>query len=183
MNKTIEELNKKNIHIPKVKNKKFLQVIQAREGEVVYCEEEDAIYSFNNNEWQELKQPEKAPSVGVPSYEIMKSLADALDKMNNKEIQEKKELIIDWKKQFKDRFFMLLGKEISYYTIFEHSAVYEVPNLAEGVIECLENLGDILYIEENNDRTAIEIWIRQNNQEPTILYLFPYGHGVVQIGG
>lgn len=183
MNRTIEELNKKNIHIPKVKNKKFLQVIQAREGEVVYCEDEDAIYSFNNGEWQELKQPGKVPSVGMPSYEIMKSLVDALDKMNNKEIQEKKELIIDWKKQFKDRFFMLLGKEISYYTIFEQSTVYEVPNLAEGVIECLENLGDILYIEENDDRTAIEIWIRRNNQEPTILYLFPYGHGVVQIGG
>ena len=182
MNKIIEDLNKKNIHISRVKNKKFLQVIQSREGEVVYCEKEDAIYCFNNGEWQELKQPEKVPAVGVPSYEIMKSLADALNKMEDKEIQEKKELIMDWKKQFKDRFFMLLGNEISYYTIFEQSTVYEVSNLAEGVIECLINLGDILYIEENDDRTAIEIWIRQEELEPTILYLFPYNHGVVQIG-
>lgn len=183
MNKIIEDLNKKNIHISRVKNKKFLQVIQSREGEVVYCEKEDAIYCFNNGEWQELKQPEKAPAVGVPSYEIMKTLAEVLDKMEDKEIQEKKELITDWKKQFKDRFFMLLGTEISYYTIFEQSTVYEVSNLAEGVIECLINLGDILYIEENDDRTAIEIWIRQEELEPTILYLFPYNRGVVQIGG
>jgi hypothetical protein len=78
---------------------------------------------------------------------------------------------------------MLLNKEISYYTIFNfNSYLHDYPNLAEGVIDCLNNVGEIhdaTILEDNN----VEIWVNHPEYGMLAFYLFDYDQGVCTIGG
>ena len=73
---------------------------------------------------------------------------------------------------------MLLVKEISYYTLFVGNSSSN-ENMSDIVIECLSNLGSIIDINDESEG-AIEIWIKDNDGEAHIGYLFPYDEGVIE---
>lgn len=78
-----------------------------------------------------------------------------------------------------DKFFMLLGKEIGYYTVFMREPI-AITNetIGEAVIDCLNSIGTIKSIDKLENNDAIEIWVVKEN-EPTVLYFFPYNEGVI----
>lgn len=81
-------------------------------------------------------------------------------------------------------YFMLLCKELSYYTVFHKQKNSTYISLAEGVMDCLSDLGDCYDLEYNKQNNNIEIWIKTyTNSEPVVLYLFPYDSGVCTFGG
>lgn len=86
-------------------------------------------------------------------------------------------LINDYVKS--DKFFMLLGKEIGYYTVFMREPI-AITNetIGEAVIDCLNSIGTIKSIDKLENNDAIEIWVVKEN-EPTVLYFFPYNEGVI----
>ena len=45
--------------------------------------------------------------------------------------------------------------------------------MSDIVIECLSNLGDIIDI-NNENQGSIEVWVKDNEGEAHIGYLFPY---------
>ena len=86
-------------------------------------------------------------------------------------------LINDYVKS--DKFFMLLGKEIGYYTVFmRESIAITNETIGEAVIDCLNSIGTIKSIDKLENNDAIEIWVVKEN-EPTVLYFFPYNEGVI----
>ena len=109
--------------------------------------------------------------------------------MNPLENLDKKiELINNFQDKEKNVFYMLYGKEISYFTIFAYNSVNpELENLGLGVIDCLKNVGNIYSIEkitpEGSEESAIEIWVKTADDLITCLYLFPYDRAIVSIGG
>jgi hypothetical protein len=76
-----------------------------------------------------------------------------------------------------DKFFMLLGKEIGYYTVFMREPIAN-ETIGEAVIDCLNSIGTIKSIDKLENNDAIEIWVVKEN-EPTVLYFFPYNEGVI----
>lgn len=76
-----------------------------------------------------------------------------------------------------DKFFMLLGKEIGYYTVFMREPIAN-ETIGEAVIDCLNSVGTIKSIDKLENNDAIEIWVVKEN-EPTVLYFFPYNEGVI----
>lgn len=122
----------------------------------------------------------------VSLYDLNKQIIEQLGAIKLEDVDEKIYKVIN--KYFIERkdcnFFMLLGKEISYFTLFQRTNAKnpEFKNLAEGVFECLKNVGDIYSVEEN-DNNAIEIWVYTDVIGLTMLYLFPYDEGVCSIGG
>ena len=76
-------------------------------------------------------------------------------------------------------YYMLYGKEISYFTLFR---VIDSDYFGYEVIECLKNIGAIKAIDFTETKDAIEIWVENENDEPTCLYLFPYDNGIVEVG-
>lgn len=76
-----------------------------------------------------------------------------------------------------DKFFMLLGKEIGYYTVFMRELIAN-ETIGEAVIDCLNSIGTIKSIDKLENNDAIEIWVVKEN-EPTVLYFFPYNKGVI----
>ena len=74
-------------------------------------------------------------------------------------------------------YYMLLCKDISYYTLFIKDANSK-DNFGSEVIACAEYLGDVKSIELNEDKSAIEIWFTNQNSS-YVMYLFNYEDGVI----
>lgn len=72
---------------------------------------------------------------------------------------------------------MLLCNDIRYYTVFEVCDEYE-ENVEDIVIECLQNKGVIQQINYNENESAIECWIK--NEDGVFMFLlFDYEWGVI----
>jgi hypothetical protein len=94
------------------------------------------------------------------------------------ELKEKKYAIDALESKYNNEYYMLYGKEISYFTLFK---IVEPQYFSYEVIECLKNVGDIKAIDLTEDKDAVEIWVMADG-EATCLYLFPYDLGIVQVG-
>ncbi len=77
-------------------------------------------------------------------------------------------------------FYMLYGKEISYFTLFQRD-ISQVEDIGEGVLNCIKDLGYPQSIQLTEDKSAIEIWIEDENKVSTVLYFFPYDSGVYPV--
>lgn len=102
--------------------------------------------------------------------------------LTTEELSEKEEEITSFFHQGQDKYYMLLCKEQSDYTIFSLSDRESAEADAAAILvhECLPNRGSIRYIDETQDGTAIEIWLMIED-EPYLYYLFPYNTGVIEV--
>ena len=81
-------------------------------------------------------------------------------------------------------YFMLLCKELSYYTVFVRDSKSSTNILTDEVLNCLQWIAkDILSIELNTTNNTPEIWIRTPEEEVVCMYLFNYDNGVIDFGG
>ena len=81
-------------------------------------------------------------------------------------------------------YFMLLCKELSYYTMFVRDSKSSTNILTNEVLNCLQWIAkDILSIELNTTNNTPEIWIRTPEEEIVCMYFFNYGDGVIDFGG
>ena len=117
----------------------------------------------------------------MSQYEINKMIIGQLNYLTPEEKNKKYKLINDWQKKIKATYYAMIGKENNYYTIFKTGAIHELPNRGEGVLQCLQNVGEVYSIEKTEAGDAIEIWVKYED-EPIVMYLFPYDKGVVTIG-
>ena len=153
------------------------------EGEIAYAVDEDKYYIYQDNTWQETIL-ENAPSkseLNMTLYDMNKQIAKQLNPYNQNQIDEAKKEIREWK-QDSVNFYMLYGKEISYFTLFQRQILAK-NDFINAVFECLNDLceGKIYDIEIKNE-DAIEIWIDYEG-EPTCMFLFNYDKGVVIYNG
>lgn len=134
---------------------------------------------YNDGKWVTLKMDDSGINIGL--YELNQQIISQLPTLED--VEEKIELINNLHDCFHNTFYMLYGKEISYFTLFETTLDHpECYDLGHGVIECLANVGEIKSIEATTNADAIEIWVQQADSQPTCLYLFPYDNGIVKVG-
>lgn len=80
-----------------------------------------------------------------------------------------------------NKYYMLLNKELSDYTIFNFLGM----NYAKGIQELkevLDSRGDILQIDYNHDNKYYEIWVRYFEDQRAHMYiLFPCPEFVIEI--
>lgn len=84
----------------------------------------------------------------------------------------------------KDKYFLLLCKERSDYTVFafENKGDGAFKNAIDGLEECLLNRGNVLSIDrfkEVND--AVEIWVKIDD-EACMYYFFPCDDFIIEVG-
>jgi hypothetical protein len=157
------------------------------EGDIVqavYPAGDSCLFIKMDNEWRQLtilSHNDESRKLNI--YNLNKQFVSSLNLMETPEEKEKEKLISNWANG-QGNFFLLYGKEISYFTIFKKYQFpeYTQETLGEAVISCLEHLGDIYTIDINNENNSIEIWIKYND-EPTCLYLFNWDEGVVNYCG
>ena len=141
------------------------EVIKNMEGE--YLIRKDGAWMKFNVEGTDL-------NIGL--YDINKQIISQLPDLDN--LDDKELMINDFHKTYNNTFYMMYGKEISYFTLFK-MGVAEF--FGKEVVDCLKSVGVIKAIDPVEEGNAIEIWV-QNEDGPTCLYLFPYDMGIVEVG-
>lgn len=71
-------------------------------------------------------------------------------------------------------YWMLLCKERDDYTVF---IPLTLDGISEDMFEALNNRGQVLDVDKLEDGNY-EIWIRDENQENFVYYLFDYSYGI-----
>lgn len=79
---------------------------------------------------------------------------------------------------FGDRYFMLLCNDIHYYTVL-HLTEDNNEFAEDIVIECLQDVGVVQYIEYDNENQQVECWVKNENGV-MLFMLFNYDWGVIE---
>ena len=119
-------------------------------------------------------------------YELNRSIINQQGTLDCDKVPEKMRMIDQFAKDTNNKFYMLYGREINYFTVFAHDENWELETLSKAVGECLLNIGLIYSIELTKEKDAIECWVEtppegDNEGILTCLYLFPYDSGIVRI--
>lgn len=156
----------------KIKNTKSLN---PQEGEIVQTEDGKTMI-YQNGEYKELKVEGSNLELGL--YEINKQIISQLPPLTDEQLENKVYTIDSFYAKTNNEFYMLYGKEISYFTLFQ---VEETKYFPQTIFDCLNEVGEIKDIDPTEDGCAIEIWVQPTDEEPTCLYLFPYDNGLVKV--
>lgn len=114
-------------------------------------------------------------------YELNKSILSQMDPLTDDTLQYLKN---DINRNLTANYYLLYGKEISYFTLFERRKVVtdmlKNETLGDMVLECLKSFEKVYSYEMKDDEGVIEIWVHnKDNNLATVLYLFDYTDGVV----
>jgi hypothetical protein len=144
------------------------------DGEIMQNSTDDKFYVWKDENWHEVKMENSGFEMGL--YDMNKQIITQLPTITD--LAEKEEVINKLHQNWGNYYYMLYGKEISYFTLFEMGAANQ---FGLTVVDCLKSIGPIKAIDLTELEDAVEIWVISND-EPTCLYLFPYDNGVVKVG-
>lgn len=145
------------------------------EGEIIQTPEGEYLIWKDGN-WNKINVEGSNISMGL--YDMNKQIITQLPTLTTDDLLEKLPLVEELHNKYNNEYYMLYGKEISYFTLFKLKQVESFPHEA---IDCLQNIGPIKAIDLTEDKDAIEAWVMADD-EATCLYLFPYDMGVVIVG-
>ena len=115
-------------------------------------------------------------------YDFNKQLLSQAKELRRIDFKDSLNQIKDFIKEKDNKYFMLLCKERSDYTVFVlfKNEDFDRQIFKKELSECLTNRGQILSIEKTKDKQAYEIWIKVD-EEAFVYYLFPYDLGVIEV--
>lgn len=148
-------------------------------GQVAYATDTEETYVYGQDGWQILGDVKvSGEGLHMSLYELNRSIMEQLPDLTDYDTAIN--TINDFKDKTHNSFYMLYGKDISYFTIFKlHDIHYECDSLGDAVLECLENVGTVKTVDVTQEG-SVEIWIDVNG-EIHCLYLFPYDTGIVTV--
>lgn len=143
-------------------------------------ENESEFYVYKNGQIIPLTE-----STGITIYDVNRQIYAGAPQYDVGQIERAIEDINKYDNEHKASHYMLLGKDINYYTVLINDPnFFNLSSLGSEVIECLENIGQIKEIIKDEFSNSIECWITvsNSNKETIVLYLFPYDEGIVRFG-
>ena len=146
-------------------------------GQTVWCSSEDKCYRYDAIEgWQEVPE-DGSTEIGMNMYDINKQIISQLPVMSKEGVAEKLTEIKNYVDDLKNTFYMLLCRDINYYTVFMIDGDAN-EKFEDVLLECLKTFGQIKAIDEVDG--AFEIWIENEffDGGPYAFYFFPYDAGV-----
>ena len=166
-----------------VQNKAQLFALQNHEpGEMALCSDTNEIYCWDEKTgWSLINVEGKGLELNL--YDLNKNIIEQLNPLTTNEVSMKMGLINEYYQKANNTYHMLLCRDFNYYTIFNYDSMLTFPDFAGAVCTIITELGDVYSIEIADNDSALEIWIRPEEQESALaFYLFPYDAGVVYYG-
>lgn len=144
------------------------------EGELVQTPEGKYMI-WHEGAWNEIKMENSGINMGL--YDMNKQIISQLPVLED--FDKSMDDIWTLYETYHNTYFMLYGKEISYFTVFK---IVDPRHFGEDVLDCCLNIGLVKGMDLTEAGDAVEIWVQPKDGEPTCLYLFPYDSGIVQVG-
>lgn len=153
------------------------EVLEPSAGQIVYIADNDikTFYRYDPIEgWKPLKLD---GGINMNAYDMNKQIISQLPTLTNKQLHKEETKILKYVNENNNTYFMLLCKELNYYTVLVHNHPEAKPidYIEKVCIECAQYLGDIKAIDTTDG--GIEIWIMHENQA-YVMYFFAYDNGV-----
>lgn len=170
------------MEIIRVENTKIRDALMNHvEGETVYCNQEQQAYIWHNGKWNEIEsQTDVSGEIKVNYRDLVISAISNFSPFNAETNEKYQVLINKWNEKQNHRFYMLYGRELDYFTLFEKTENISNRCFGKEVLTCLADIGSLIYIEDFTDEDDIIIfWIKTPEAKITEVYLFDYTKGVV----
>ena len=145
-----------------------------QEGEIVQSTVDKKFYIYQDGNWMQMNVDSSGINMGL--YDMNKQIISQLPNLTDWDKVES--ALLDFDKKWHNNYYMLYGKEISYFTVFK---IKEQIAFGREVIDVIKNVGAVKAIDPTENADAMEVWVIYDD-EPTCLYLFPYDSGIVQVG-
>jgi hypothetical protein len=144
------------------------------EGEIMQNASDGKYYIWHEDNWHEFSMENSG--IEMDLYDMNKQIIAQLPDLTDWDRVE--QLFNDFHTSWRNKYYMMYGKEISYFTVFK---IVEPHLFGSVVMDCIPNVGIVKAIDLTETEDAVEIWVMYED-EPTCLYLFPYDMGIVQVG-
>ena len=153
------------------------EILNPVEGQKAFSPQTKKLYCFTNGEWKVL---EGNVNLGMTIYDLNKLVISQMGILEGAAREEAHLHITDMAIRSNNTYFMLLCRDINYYTLFKLNKDNNgLCNIANEVFECVEDIGAIKSV-ESVEGDAIEIWAHPVDEDPIVMYLFPYDAGVIE---
>lgn len=156
------------------------QLPNIKQGEIFWVELDKKPYiisEIKNDKATIIPLDENATiSTGITVFEMNKTIVSKeplFDLKNEEKVQELEKQFNDWISAKTNRFFLLFGRDIHYFSLFKQEKGLRLPLF----LDVLESVGKLISLEFNND--AIEIWIRTDTSPAELLYLIPFDEAII----
>lgn len=146
-------------------------ITNPEEGQLAHSPETSKMYRYTNGEWEMIDVD--GDFLQMSLYEINKQIVAQKQPIEKEYFSEKINLYVE---NTKAKYYMLLCKDLNYYTVFVLNETVNT-KIADEVFECVSCLGEVKDV-ENQD--AVEIWVQPEGEEPAVMYLFVYDEGVIE---
>lgn len=151
-------------------------------GELAHVTDEEKTYVCNERgEWEEVDAGDCQLNMNL--YELNKTAVASLPDLKTSQLEIMKSKIAQFRNDLKADYYMLLGKDLNYYTVFDMLRTSN-ETLEEVVYDCLNYLGSIKSFEYLNQfdssdtKGSMEFWV-VDDEGAHVLYLFDYSEGVI----
>lgn len=159
---------------------------EIEEGQVAIIEDKNEYYYYHNKAWfPVVAEPTADGNLQLNLYELNRNIISQLPDYTDSQWEGAEKVFNNWLTKRNSKYFMLYGREISYFTIYKQRTTLdetiEFGSLFDALKECLVSLGPVRSIAVNeleDGSSSIEIWV---NYEGTVtcMYLFEYEEGIV----
>ena len=162
-----------------IQNLKLLKALKNHDdGEIIYVLDEKAFYQYDaeKEDWFPVPQEDNS---NFTEYDLNKMVVKGMPSLTPEQLAAKENEIRHYVEITKNTVYMLLFKDISYYTVFIKN-IKDCNPIEQEVIECLDYLGEIKDIEVYEDRNMVECWVHEKGAElPMVGYFFAYDGGTI----
>ena len=148
-------------------------------------ENEYEFYIYKNGQILPMSEVEENDKK-INLYDINKVFYEKVPQFDEGQINRAIDTINNYADNHKASHYLLLGNDIRYYTVLINDPnFFGIDTIGSAVVDCLENIGQIKEICEDEKTNSIECWVTtfEPVKETIVLYLFPYDDGVVRFGG
>lgn len=164
------------------KTLKTISKLSHQEGEVVFCQDTNRCYIWQNGEYQVLTiDCASGEGLQMTLYDLNKNIIEQLPVMDESAREELNQAVNKFHEDKHAKYYMLLCHERHYYTVFVARtglvSIYHNSSFGKDLLECVDCVGQIKTYEVNDNE--IEIWFT-DDQGTDCMHLFPYDAGVVE---
>lgn len=141
-----------------------------QEGEMIYLTDENIYCVWKDNTWMPLPQRVEGQGLTMTAYDLNKTIIAQMPVMED---WTEACAVIDEYATGNENF-LLLCKDISYYTIFEktNGAFVHFETLGEAVLTCASDIGKIITVDFMEETNTIEIWVRTPEDDNLCMCFF-----------
>lgn len=121
----------------------------------------------------------------ISLYNLNKQIVLKQKLLSKEEIKNEIKNVSQYIKKSNNKYFMLLCKELSDYTLFD-SPNKKQTEFEKDFYECITNRGKVSSISYNKENEVIEIWLKitkDNKEDAVLYYFFCYDAAVLNYNG